>query len=58
MMDVKSLIASMVGGFITVALASLVLSKNSKAPALISETFKGFANTLAVAKSDNPKTGM
>lgn len=58
-MDFKSILSGMIGGFFTVALASLVLSKNSRTVEVIKESAKGFGNILAVAKSDgSTSTGM
>ena len=58
-MDIKGLLSGMIGGFFTVALASLILSKNSRTVEVIKESAKGFGNILAVAKSDsNTSTGM
>ena len=58
-MDIKGLLSGMIGGFFTVAIVSLVLSKNSRTVEVIKESAKGFGNILAVAKSDsNTSTGM
>lgn len=58
-MDIKGTLSGMIGGFFTVAILSLVLSKNSRTVEVIKESAKGFGNILAVAKSDsNTSTGM
>lgn len=55
-MDIKGMLSGMIGGFFTVALVSLVLSKNSRTVEVIKESAKGFSNILAVAKSDGSHT--
>lgn len=57
-MDVKSILNGMIGGFFTVALASLILSRNSKTSEVIKAGFDGFAKTLSVAKADPTSTGI
>lgn len=55
-MDVKSILNGMIGGFFTVALASLILSRNSRTVEVIKAGFDGFSKTLAVAKNESGST--
>jgi Flp pilus assembly pilin Flp len=53
----KEILSGMIGGLITVALVTVIVSKNSKTTELVKESFKGFTGALGTAMGSDTRMG-
>jgi Flp pilus assembly pilin Flp len=53
----KEILSGMIGGLITVALVTVIVSSKSKTTELVKESFKGFSGALGTAMGGDTKMG-